>query len=138
MEQKKPYVKTMDIDDRFHYLKTILMQVKEKNGTVKYTNGNFLEDLVLLTFVVDYAISEAEYDMYFKLNKYLGYGIKSLPEVQKIIATKEWIKKTTPIMIQTLKAHPAIKQILMPYLETSFYMGRVITKDEQKFLDALR
>lgn len=137
MEQgNKKYIKTMDIDDKFHYLRTVLLQAKEKLSSLVYT-GNFLNDLILFIFIVDGKVSDSEYDLYYKLNKTLEFPILSKEDILNKSADKALIKSLSGPIIKSIKQSSTFKASILPFLETIFYMGRVITKEEQAFLDAL-
>jgi hypothetical protein len=137
MEQgNKKYIKTMDIDDKFHYLRTVLLQAKEKLSSVSY-QGSFLQDLILFIFIVDGKVTDSEYDLYFKLNKTLEFPILSKEDVLKKATEKSLIKTLNATLTKSIKTASPFKTSIMPFLETIYYMGRVITKEEQAFLNAL-
>ncbi len=137
MEQSnKKYIKTMDIDDKFHYLRTVLLQAKEKLATVNY-QGSFFQDLILFIFIVDGKVSDSEYDLYYKLNKTLELPILSKEVVLQKASNKPYIKTLNTNITKSLKSSSTFKSSILPFLETIYYMGRVISKEEQAFLDAL-
>jgi|LakMenEpi03Aug12_release.lakeMendotaPanAssembly.Ray.scaffolds.fasta_scaffold11702_6 hypothetical protein len=137
MEQSnKKYIKTMDIDDKFHYLRTVLLQAKEKISTVTY-QGSFLQDLILFIFIVDGKVSDSEYDLYYKLNKTLELPILSKEVVLQKASNKPYIKTLNTSITKSLKSSSPFKSSILPFLETIYYMGRVISKEEQAFLDSL-
>lgn len=137
MEQSnKKYIKTMDIDDKFHYLRTVLLQAKEKISTVTY-QGSFLQDLILFIFIVDGKVSDSEYDLYYKLNKTLELSILSKEVVLQKASNKPYIKTLNTSITKSLKSSSPFKSSILPFLETIYYMGRVISKEEQAFLDSL-
>jgi hypothetical protein len=137
MEQSnKKYIKTMDIDDKFHYLRTVLLQAKEKLATVTY-QGSFFQDLILFIFIVDGKVSDSEYDLYYKLNKTLELPILSKEVVLQKASNKPYIKTLNTSITKSLKSASPFKSSILPFLETIYYMGRVISKEEQAFLDAL-
>jgi hypothetical protein len=137
MEQgNKKYIKTMDIDDKFHYLRTVLLQAKEKLASVTY-QGIFLQDLILFIFIVDGKVTDNEYDLYYKLNKTLEFPILSKEDVLNKATDKSLIKSLNSNLIKSIKSSLPFKTAILPFLETIYYMGRVISKEEQAFLDAL-
>jgi hypothetical protein len=57
--------------------------------------------------------------------------------VLKKATEKSLIKTLNATLTKSIKAASPFKTSIMPFLETIYYMGRVITKEEQAFLNAL-